>query len=102
MPETEMNMSVNETSQSQQTSHVFPWQRAIAEQIERWDAVVNDVTLAIGKLESKGFEQACANADEAARLTKESAAYMNLLGAQWRKLAMDATRQAFETFGAKI
>ncbi len=95
-------MSANEASQSQQSVTTFPWQRAVAEQIERWDAVVNDVMAAVGKLETRGFEQACANADEAARLTKESAAYASLLGAQWRKLAIDATRQAFETFSAKV
>jgi hypothetical protein len=104
--QTEMTMSTNETSQTQQSSTPFStpfaWQRAIAEQMDRWDAVVTDVVTAMGKLETKGFEQACANADEAARLTKESAAYASLLGAQWRKLAMDATRQAFETFGAKV
>jgi hypothetical protein len=91
----ETNMSATETSQSQQfTNH---WQRAVNEQIQRWDAFVAEV----GKLETKGFEQACANADEAARLTKESAAYVSLLSAQWRKLAVDATRQAFEMFSAK-
>jgi len=95
-------MSANETSQSQQSINAFPWQRAFAQQVERWDAVMTDMVNAVGKLETRGFEQACANADEAARLTKESAAYASLLGAQWRKLAMDATRQAFETFGPKI
>jgi hypothetical protein len=73
------------------------WQKAIAEQIDRWDSMLSEV----GKLETKGFEQICSNVDEAARLAKESAAYANLLGAQWRKLYVDATRQAFDLFGAR-
>ncbi len=88
-------MNANGTSQTQQWT--TPWQRAIQEQLERWEAAVAE----LGKVETKGFEQVCANVDEAARLTKESTAYANLLAAQWRKLALDATRQTFEAFGTR-
>jgi len=73
------------------------WQKALGEQIDRWDGIVGQ----LGKLETKGFEQVCSNIDEAARLAKESTAYANLLTAQWRKLAVDSTRQALDLFGAK-
>jgi hypothetical protein len=73
------------------------WQKVVSEQIDRWDGMLSQ----FGKLETKGFEQVCANIDEAARLAKESAAYGNLLSAQWRKLAVDSTRQTLELFGAK-
>ena len=55
----------------------------------------------VTKLETKGFEQACANVDEAARLAKESFAYTNLLAAQWRKLALDSARQVFDLTSIK-
>ena len=95
MPERLESMSGKEASQSQQW--FSPWSRAWQEQIERWEAAVTEM----GKLETKGFEQVCANVDEAARLAKESAAYGNLLAAQWRKLALDAARQAFDAFNAR-
>jgi hypothetical protein len=88
-------MSGKESSQAQQFTN--PWARAWQEQVERWEAAMAE----LGKVETKGFEQVCANVDEAARLTKESTAYANLLAAQWRKLALDATRQTFEAFGAR-
>jgi hypothetical protein len=86
-------MSGKETSQSQQWA--ASWQKAWQDQFERWNAAFAEM----GKVETKGFEQVCANVDEAARLAKESAAYGNLLAAQWRKLAVDAARQAFEAIG---
>ena len=73
------------------------WHKAVNDQIDRWDSMLTEV----GKLETKGFEQICSNVDEAARLAKESAAYANLLGAQWRKLWVDSTRHALELVGAK-
>jgi hypothetical protein len=73
------------------------WQKILGEQIDRWDGMMGQ----FGKLETKGFEQVCSNIDEAARLAKESTAYANLLTAQWRKLAVDSTRQALELLGAK-
>ena len=88
-------MSGANTTQVQQTTAF--WQKAIVEQIDRWDGMLTQ----LGKVETKGFEHVCANIDEAARLAKESTAYANLLTAQWRKLALDSTRQAFEPFGAK-
>jgi hypothetical protein len=88
-------MSDKDSSQVQQMMN--PWYRAWQEQIERWESAMTE----LGKVETKGFEQVCANVDEAARLTKESTAYANLLAAQWRKLALDSTRQTFEVFGAR-
>jgi hypothetical protein len=73
------------------------WQKAFGEQLDRWDTMMTEV----GKLETKGFEQVCANVDEAARLAKESVAYTNLLGAQWRKLAVDSARQALDLTSVK-
>jgi hypothetical protein len=73
------------------------WQKALGEQIDRWEAMLGQ----FGKLETKGFEQVCANIDEAARLAKESTAYTNLLTAQWRKLAVDSTRHAIDLVATK-
>jgi hypothetical protein len=88
---------MSETSASHVQQVTAFWQKAVNDQIDRWDSMLGQ----IGKLETKGFEQVCSNIDEAARLAKESTAYANLLTAQWRKLAVDSTRQALDLFVPK-
>ena len=88
---------MSETSATHVQQVTAFWQKAVGDQIDRWDGMLGQV----GKLETKGFEQFCSNIDEAARLAKESTAYANLLTAQWRKLAVDSTRQALDLFVPK-
>jgi hypothetical protein len=94
-PEGDEEMSEANGTQVQQAAAF--WQKALGEQIDRWEGMLGQ----LGKLETKGFEQVCANIDEAARLAKESTAYANLLTAQWRKLAVDSTRHAIDLFATK-
>jgi hypothetical protein len=86
-----------ETSATQVQQATTFWQKALGEQVDRWEAMMGQV----GKLEAKGFEQVVSTIDEAARLSKESTAYANLLTAQWRKLAVDSSRQMLDLLGTK-
>ena len=80
-------MAEQATSQTQQIKDNF--RKAVTDHAERVDSVFAEM----GKLEEKGLEQACAQIDEATRLTKVSLAYASELGAQWRKLMVDAARR---------
>ena len=83
-------MAEQATSQTQQIKDGF--RKAVSDHAERVDSVFTEMA----KLEEKGLEQACAQLDEATRLTKVSLAYASELGAQWRKLMVDAARRSAE------
>jgi len=83
-------MSEQATSQTQQIRDTF--RKAASDHAERVEGVFAEVA----KLEEKGLEQAAAQLDEATRLTKVSLAYASELGAQWRKLWVDAARRTAE------
>jgi hypothetical protein len=80
-------MSDQATSQSQQIKDGF--RKAVEDHATRVESAFTEMA----KLEEKGLEQACAQLDEATRLTKVSFAYASELAAQWRKLAIDAARR---------
>jgi hypothetical protein len=88
---------MNETGATQVQQVTTFWQKVLGEQLDRWDAMIGQ----LGKLETKGFEQVSATIDETARLSKESAAYASLLTTQWRRLAVDSSRQMLDLFGTK-
>ena len=80
-------MADETTSQTQQLKDTF--RNAESDHAERVDSVFAEMA----KLEEKGLEQAAAQFDEAARLTKASLAYASELTAQWRKLWVDAAKR---------
>jgi hypothetical protein len=80
-------MADQSTSQTQQIKDGF--RKAMDDQAGRVESVFSEMA----KFEEKGLEQACAQLDEATRLTKVSLAYASELAAQWRKLVVDATRR---------
>jgi hypothetical protein len=83
-------MAEQTTSQTQQIRDNF--KKAIEENASRVESAFSEMA----KLEEKSLEQACAQLDEATRLTKVSLAYASELGAQWRKLMVDAARRTAE------
>ena len=83
-------MAEQTTSQTQQIKDNF--RKAVSDHAERVESVFTEMA----KLEEKGLEQAAAQLDEAARLTKVSLAYGSELAAQWRKLWVDAARRTAE------
>ena len=83
-------MAEQPTSQTQQIKDTF--RKAVSDHAERVDGVFAEMA----KLEEKGLEQAAAQLDEVARLTKVSLAYASELTAQWRKLWVDAARRTAE------
>jgi len=85
-----MTMSEQTTSQAQQIRDNF--RKAVSDHAERVEGVFAEVA----KLEEKGLEAAAAQLDEFTRLTKVSMAYASELGAQWRKLVVDAARRTAE------
>jgi uncharacterized protein with beta-barrel porin domain len=86
-------MADSTTSQTQQIKDTF--QKAANDHAQRVESVFAEMA----KLEEKGLEQAAAQLDEAARLTKVSLAYGSELAAQWRKLWVDAARRTAEMVG---
>ncbi len=80
-------MAEQGTSQTQQIKDGF--KKAMEDHAAR----VESAFVEMAKLEEKGLEQACAQLDEATRLTKVSLAYASELAAQWRKLVVDAARR---------
>jgi hypothetical protein len=88
-------MAEQTTSQAQQIKDGF--KKAIDDNAARVESAFSE----LAKLEEKGLEQACAQLDEATRLTKVSLAYASELAAQWRKLVIDATRRSAEMVGGR-
>ena len=55
----------------------------------------------LGKIQSKGLEQANALVDSATRATQEQIQFAEQMGSEWRKLMLAATRSATEFFTPK-
>jgi hypothetical protein len=55
----------------------------------------------VDKLEAKGIERSTVAIDEMSVLGKETLAYSAQLGAEWRKLSLDAFKQATSAFAPK-
>lgn len=89
--------AVNEkiTAQSQQMKDT--WNKMVTEQTDRIAAMYDEVA----KLEAKGFEQTRAALEETTKLVRSSLEYQMQLAAEWRKLALEATKRAAEMMNAK-
>ena len=70
------------------------WQKMTEESIARATAFYGEVD----KLEAKGVERSTVAIDEVAVNFKETLAYSAQLGAEWRKLSMEALKQATAAF----
>ena len=80
-------MSEATSSQAQQSEF---WKKLVDEQMVRSTALFDEV----GKLESKGAEQVRTAVDEASKIAQETLAYSTKLTAEWRRLSLDAFRNA--------
>lgn len=89
-------MTENGFAQVQQAMDV--WKKAMDEQMSRVTAMFEEV----GKLSEKSLQQTVTSVDEMAKLVKETLTYANNLGTEWRKMTLDATKQAAETVKSKI
>lgn len=88
---------MNEQINSQVQQAMDSWRKLVDEQVSRFTAMGEEVA----KLEQKGLEQVRTAVDEAAKMTKESFAYAAQLSAEWRKLALEATKRASELISAR-
>ncbi len=70
------------------------WQKVTDESIQRATAFYGEVD----KLEAKGVERTTVAIDEMSVIGKETLAYSAQLGAEWRKLTLDAFKQATSSF----
>jgi hypothetical protein len=70
------------------------WQKMTQESIARATAFYTEVD----KLDAKGVERTTVAIDEVAVNFKETLAYGAQLGAEWRKLQMEAIKQATAAF----
>jgi hypothetical protein len=70
------------------------WQKMTEESIHRAQAFYAEVD----KLEAKGVERTTVAIDEVSVNFKETLAYGTQLGAEWRKLSLDAIKQASAAF----
>lgn len=68
------------------------WRKMTDDSIARMAAFYAE----IDKVEAKNIERAEQAMHEAAKLTKETLAYGAQLGAEWRKLSLEALQQATE------
>jgi hypothetical protein len=70
------------------------WKRMVDENTGRIESFYAEMA----KVEDKGVHQMNAAIDESARLMKDSFAWYAELSAEWRKMALDATRRSAELF----
>ena len=70
------------------------WQKMTDESLQRASTFYGEVD----KLEAKGIERSTVAVDEVAVNFKETLAYGAQLGAEWRKLSLEAIKQASTAF----
>ena len=75
---------------AQMTKAFEQWQKMTEESIQRASAFYGEVD----KLEAKGIERTTVAIDEVSVNFKETLAYGAQLGAEWRKLSLEAIKQA--------
>jgi len=79
-----------ETMKSSQVQQVVgEWSRMVTEQVSRVESGLGE----LAKLEGKAVTQAATGLEEAGRIAKESLAFAEKAGAEWRKLFLDVTRR---------
>jgi hypothetical protein len=79
-------------AQPQQFSNV--WAQAMKDHLARVEAWQKEMV----RLEEQNYVRANEAIEESARLAKESLAYAQKLQAEWRKISLDAMKQAAEPF----
>lgn len=85
---------MNENTTQQVTNAA---EKLIAEQASRIETAVNE----LNKLQTKGLEQVSAFVDSASRAAKEQIAFAEQFGGEFRKLVLQATKNATEFFTPK-
>ncbi len=70
------------------------WQKMTEESIQRASSFYGEVD----KLEAKGIERSTVAIDEMSVIGKETLAYSMQLGAEWRKLTLEAIKNASAAF----
>jgi len=88
-------MNLNPFAQFSKTFEMF--QKMSDDNIARATSFYGEVD----KLEAKGVERSTVAIDEMSVLGKETLAYSMQLGAEWRKLTLDAIKQASAAFAPK-
>lgn len=68
------------------------WMKAIEDTFGKTQAFYEEM----GKLDASRNEQVSGAVDEMAKLTKESIAYSAALGAEWRRLTLEAIKKSTE------
>src|SRR5690349_878251 len=93
------------TSQSQHFSNGFgaaqapdAFRKLLDEQIAR----LGEMSREMEKLQATTMDQARQAIDESARLFKESLNYGGLMMNEWRRMALEASRQAVDAFDAVL
>jgi hypothetical protein len=82
---------------AQMTKAFETWQKMANESIQRTTAFYGEVD----SLNAKGIERTTVAIDELAVISKETLAYNAQLGAEFRKLTVDAFKQASSMFAPK-
>lgn len=99
-------MADNSTSQSQHfapftmpfgTAAIDAWRKAAEANVARMTGMYE----MLASFEGKGVEQARQAIDEGARLMRESLDYATRMSAEWRKMSLEATRNAVEAMTPK-
>ena len=72
-------------------------EKALSEQTSRVESAVTELT----KLQSKGVEQVTTLIERANHVAQEQIAFAEQIGAEWRKLALAATRSYTGIFAPK-
>ena len=70
------------------------WKKAVDDAMGRTNAFYTEVA----KMDAKGTEQAGHAVDEMAKLTKESIAYASAMGAEFRRMSLEAVKRSTDLF----
>ena len=90
---------MSEDSKFQQAQQTFQgeWQKWVLGGASQIETALNE----IAKIQSKAVAKALAGIDEAGQFARESVGVAERVGAEWRKLALEATRKTAEALTQK-
>ena len=74
------------------------WLSAMKDQLVRVEMMQKELE----RIETQSAERANEAVEESTRLARESFAYSQKLGAEWRKLSLDAIKKSTEMFGVSV
>jgi hypothetical protein len=89
-------MAEKNPSQTQQVA-IDEWKKAVEAQVTRVQAFNDE----LARFEQKGLEHMKTAIEESNKLARESMAYIAQLSAEWRKLALEATRRAADAMSPR-